>query len=86
MTSRLRKNIQAGLGMGKTHVKVLKAPEHTGGGVPNVVNMGAREAIRRLEDAGLTVRFTGNGHVVSQSIAPGGSFVRGQVINLSLRN
>ena len=86
MTSRLRKNIQAGLEMGKAHVKVLKAPERNGKGVPDVINMGAREAIRRLEDVGLTVRFTGNGHVVSQSIAPGGNFVRGQVINLVLRN
>ncbi len=83
---RMRTNVQNGLDMDKRQVKVLKAPDKRSGGVPDVMRMNVREAIRRLEDAGLTVRFNGHGYVASQSLAPGSPYARGQVINLGLRN
>ena len=55
-------------------------------GVPNVVGLDIREAIKVLEDAGLTVNFTGSGMVTSQSLASGTSYTRGQRIMLRLRN
>lgn len=79
-TSNLRK------GLGMDHPKVFQQPSSTSKGVPNVRGLAVRDAIRRLEDAGLCVRFRGNGCVVAQSIAAGSQFVRGQVINLTLRN
>ena len=81
----MRTNVRTGLKM-KAPVKVLKAPAKNTGGVPDVVNLSIREAIARLEREGLTVRFTGHGHVAQQSLQPGTPIVRGQVITLMLRN
>ncbi len=39
--------------------------------VPNVVSMGAKDAVYLLENAGLRVRLLGRGSVRSQSISPG---------------
>ena len=55
-------------------------------GVPCVIGLDIREAIRLLEDAGLNVSFTGTGMVVNQSISPGTEFKRGQRIDLRLKN
>ena len=55
-------------------------------GVPNVIGLSVREAIRLLEDAGLSVNFSGSGMVTSQSLAAGSEFTRGQRIYLKLRN
>ena len=55
-------------------------PETT---VPNVVGMGLRDAIYVLENRGLSVRFSGYGRVVRQSIRPGTRIV-GQEIRLTL--
>ncbi len=77
-------NIQRGLNIKSSHryarpVKVEK-------GVPCVIGLDIREAIRLLEDAGLNVSFTGTGMVVNQSISPGAEFKRGQRIVLRLKN
>ena len=77
-------NIQRGLNIKSSHryarpVKVEK-------GVPCVIGLDIREAIRLLEDAGLNVSFTGTGMVVNQSISPGAEFKRGQRIDLRLKN
>ena len=83
----LRHILQSGLSMRNAKVKVFKtpAPVTPGGGVPDVRGMSVREAISRLERAGLCVRFNGQGYVASQSLPPGTDYARGQVINLDLR-
>lgn len=53
--------------------------------VPDVVGLSIREAIARLEEAGLKVKFQGVGFVVSQSLKPGTHFVKGQRVDLKLR-
>ena len=55
-------------------------------GVPNVVGLNIREAIKLLENAGLIVNFSGSGMVTGQSLSPGSQYARGQRINLRLRN
>ena len=55
-------------------------------GVPNVLGLDIREAIKMLEDAGLTVHFTGAGMVTGQSLSAGSTYTRGQRIDLRLRN
>ena len=55
-------------------------------GVPKVIGLDIREAIKVLEDAGLTVNFSGSGMVTSQSLAAGSHYARGQRITLRLRN
>jgi len=53
--------------------------------VPNVVGMGAKDAVYALEKSGLKISFSGRGRVVSQSFSPGQRAVRGQTITIVLR-
>lgn len=53
--------------------------------VPNVVGMGARDAVYLLENAGLRVTIQGSGRVVEQSIGAGTRLVRGSVITIQLK-
>jgi cell division protein FtsI (penicillin-binding protein 3) len=55
------------------------------GSVPHVVGMGAKDAVYLLENAGLQVRLSGIGRVVSQSIQPGKQVNKGQTITITLR-
>ncbi len=78
------KYINGGLSIKSSHR--YARPGKVQKGVPNVIGLDIREAISVLEDAGLTVSFTGTGMVTAQSLASGSNFVRGQRINLRLRN
>ena len=84
MNDRSADNLKRGLGLQSSHR--YARPNKVDKGVPNVIGLNIREAIKVLEDAGLTVGFTGSGMVTSQSLAAGSSFARGQRINLRLRN
>lgn len=53
--------------------------------VPNVVGMGAKDAVYLLESKGLQVTLSGMGKVVSQSISPGSRVSKGQTVSLTLR-
>ena len=70
---------------GKPH-RYARPKEAAKGVVPNVVGLNVREAIMMLEDAGLSVTFTGSGMVISQSVSAGSQYTAGQKINLTLRN
>ncbi len=52
--------------------------------VPDVLGMGARDAVYALENRGVKVRLTGYGKVVKQSIEPGTMIIGGQIIELEL--
>ncbi|NDV79226.1 penicillin-binding protein [Dysgonomonas sp. 511] len=54
------------------------------GTVPNVIGMGARDAIYLLENAGLKVRLIGAGKVRAQSLNAGTTAVRGAAITIEL--
>ncbi len=54
------------------------------GMVPNVVGMGAKDALNILENAGLRVRLNGKGVVSKQSIDAGTKIQRGQQITIEL--
>jgi cell division protein FtsI (penicillin-binding protein 3) len=77
-------NIKRGLKVSNSHH--YQRPTRVEKGVPNVMGLSVREAIRVLEDAGLTVSFSGSGMVTSQSLAAGSEYARGQRIHLRLRN
>ena len=77
-------NLRRGLNLQAPHT--YARPKRIEKGVPNVIGLSIREAIKMLEDAGLIVNFTGTGMVTSQSLPAGSSFKRGQRINLRLRN
>ncbi len=52
--------------------------------VPNVQGMGASNAIYLMEKAGLNVRISGIGKVKKQSLTPGGKYIKGQTVLLTL--
>ncbi len=53
--------------------------------VPDVRGMGLKDALFLLEQRGLAVNFSGQGSVVSQSLAPGARAVRGSTVAIVLR-
>jgi cell division protein FtsI (penicillin-binding protein 3) len=52
--------------------------------VPNVVSMGAKDAVYLLENAGLRVSLVGRGSVKSQSVPPGSRVNKGERIVLEM--
>lgn len=52
--------------------------------VPNVIGMGARDAVYALETRGIHVRMRGKGKVKEQSVAAGSKIVKGQTVTLEL--
>lgn len=52
--------------------------------MPNVIGMGARDALYMLEKRGVKVVFSGRGAVVSQSISAGSTIGKGSVCKLEL--
>ncbi|MDR0395335.1 MAG: PASTA domain-containing protein [Tannerella sp.] len=63
----------------------LKDLPLTGNLVPNVVGMGAKDAVYALENCGLRVSLSGRGRVVSQSVKNGAQVVSGQTVTLTLK-
>lgn len=53
--------------------------------VPNVVGMGARDAVYLLEKTGMRVNLIGAGKVVSQSFPPGSGVIKGTTISIILQ-
>lgn len=53
--------------------------------VPNVIGMGAKDAVYLLESSGLRVSLIGTGRVHSQSVRPGARISKGQTVLLTLR-
>ena len=52
--------------------------------VPNVKGMAGMDAVSLLENLGLKVKFTGVGKVKKQSINPGVTFKKNQIITIEL--
>jgi len=53
--------------------------------VPDVRGMGAKDAVYLLESIGMKVLMSGRGHVSQQSISPGNTFGKGEVIQIELK-
>ena len=53
--------------------------------VPNVVGMGAKDAVFAIEQTGMIVSLSGSGRVIRQSIQPGSRPVKGGTVYLELR-
>lgn len=72
--------------LGLANYKYYNTPKNEGENlVPDVLGLSVREAIVRMEEAGLKVHFSGVGFVASQSLRPGTHFVKGQRVDLRLR-
>jgi cell division protein FtsI (penicillin-binding protein 3) len=57
----------------------------SGNGTPNVIGMGAKDAVFALEKAGLRVVLAGKGEVKSQSLPAGTKISKGQTIVIQLQ-
>lgn len=53
--------------------------------IPDVMGMGARDAVYLLEKSGLRVNLIGAGKVMAQSMKPGQKLVRGTTISITLQ-
>lgn len=63
----------------------LEARETSKGLVPNVIGMGAKDAIFLMSKAGIRTTITGHGKVVTQSLAAGQKATRGTHVRLTLK-
>ena len=70
--------------LGKEIVMMDKMENEETGVVPDVRGMGLRDALYLLENSGLKVNSSGAGSVTSQSIQPGASIQKGQMISITL--
>ena len=52
--------------------------------MPNVVGMGARDALYLLEQRGLKVKLEGRGRVIEQSVPAGDKVKRKQTVTLRM--
>ena len=69
---------------GSTHPAPQAVVLESSNTVPNVIGMGAKDAVYLLESKGLKVNLVGVGKVKSQSIANGSVARKGQTITLTL--
>ncbi|MDR2627201.1 MAG: transpeptidase family protein [Dysgonamonadaceae bacterium] len=63
----------------------IKTREITETLVPDVKDMGAKDAVYLLEKQGLRVNLSGRGSVCEQSVPPGSHVVKGQTVRVVLR-
>lgn len=65
-------------------LRAALASADVAGAVPDVTGLGIREALVRLEEAGLRVNFSGTGYVTAMSPAPGTPVAPGTRVNVTL--
>lgn len=65
-------------------IRLLHIPATKEGKMPNVIGMGARDAVYALQNAGLKAKIKGTGRVCTQSISAGTAVKKGTTVNLIL--
>ena len=65
-------------------IRLERSPVYRRAHVPDVVGMGARDAVYILESRGLKTKLSGRGRVVKQSLTPGTKIVKRSVCELTL--
>ena len=76
--------IWGSVGHNGKNVQLAKLPVYNERHVPNVMGMGARDAVDLLESRGVKVRIEGRGKVVSQSLPAGHEIKKGEVCSLKM--
>ena len=76
--------IWGSVGHNGKNVQLAKLPVYSERYVPNVMGMGARDAVYLLESRGVKVRIEGRGKVVSQSLPAGHEIKKGEVCSLKM--
>ncbi len=77
------------IGLVKSEIRdsaiLMSAVANQNGIVPNVLGMGARDAVYQLENRGLRVILKGSGSVVAQQPYAGSPLVRGTIVRVELK-
>ena len=68
----------------KQQIGLNQEKQFGGGHIPNVIGMGARDAVYQIEKRGVRVRLKGRGRVVKQSLEPGHAIKKGDICELQL--
>ena len=76
--------IWGSVGHNGKNVQRAKLPVYNERHVPNVIGMGARDAVYLMESRGVKVRIEGRGKVVSQSLPAGHEIKKGEVCSLKM--
>ena len=76
--------IWGSVGHNGKNVQLAKLPVYNERHVPNVMGMGARDAVYLLESRGVKVRIEGRGKVVSQSLPAGHEIKKGEGCSLQM--
>ena len=77
--------VLGGMRMSRADSLVTDDPSVTMGVVPDVANMGAKDAMFYMERCGVHVRLNGTGRVVRQSVRPGTPVTTGMTVELYLK-
>lgn len=83
------KNLSAIWGMATSShncIELTERNQQQKGRMPNVIGMGARDAVFLIESKGVRCRLIGRGHIVKQSIAAGEIVKKGEICTLTLEN
>ena len=70
--------------MGSRSIRLIREKQYGKGTVPDVMGMGARDAIFNMENRGIKTRIVGRGKVIKQSLIPGTPVKKGAVCSLEL--
>lgn len=69
---------------GSRSIRLIREKQYGKGTVPDVMGMGARDAIFNMESRGIKTRIVGRGKVTKQSLVPGTPVKKGAVCSLEL--
>ena len=69
---------------GSRSIRMIKEKQYSKGAVPDVSDMGARDAIFMMESRGIKTKIYGRGKVVKQTLAPGLPVKKGMVCAIYL--
>ena len=70
--------------MGSRSIRLIREKQYGKGTVPDVMGMGARDAIFNMESRGIKTRIVGRGKVIKQSLVPGTPVKKRAVCSLEL--
>ena len=70
--------------IGNKHIKLEKQKQYGKGTVPDVIGLGARDAVYQMESRGIRTQIYGRGKVVKQTLIPGTLIKKGATCSITL--
>ena len=70
--------------IGNKYIKLEKQKQYGKGTVPDVIGLGARDAVYQMESRGIRTQIYGRGKVVKQTLIPGTLIKKGATCNITL--